>query len=100
MTWMAVAAAVIGALGGLGGLAAFAQALFGRPKIKADAANVLTGSALEIVRQIQDREGRLQGRVRDLEDEIDQLHRRLRDLERSLAEREATIHTLRQREKP
>ncbi len=90
-----VAAAIVGGLGGLGGLAAFAQALFGRPKIKADAADVLTGSALEIVRQIQEREGRLQGRVRELEEEIDQLHRRMRDLERSIAERDATIIKLR-----
>lgn len=96
MTWLAVTAAIVGGLGGLGGLAAFAQALFGRQKVKADAADVLTGSALEIVRQIQEREGRLQGRVRELEDEIDQLHRRVRDLERSLAEREVQILNLRQ----
>lgn len=98
MNWAAVAAAIVGGLGGLGGLAAFAQALTGRSKIKADAADVLTGSALEIVRQIQDREGRLQGRVRDLEDEIDELHRRLRELERALSERDAMIIQLRPKE--
>lgn len=98
MNWAAYAAAIVGGLGGLGGLAAFAQAITGRSKIKADAADVLTGSALEIVRQIQDREGRLQTRVRELEEEIDQLHRRVRDLERAIAERDATISQLRPRE--
>lgn len=98
MTWAAIAAAVVGGLGGLGGLAAFAQALTGRSKIRADAADVLTGSALEIVRQIQDREGRLQGRVRELEEEIDQMHRRLRDLERAVAERDAMIIQLKPKE--
>lgn len=98
MSWATYAAAIVGALGGLGGLAAFAQALTGRSKVKADAAGVLTGSALEIVRQIQDREGRLQVRVRELEDEIDQLHRRLRELERAICERDATISQLRPKE--
>lgn len=98
MSWAVIAAAVVGSLGGLGGLAAFAQALTGRSKVRAEAADVLTGSALEIVRQIQDREGRLTGRVRELEDEIDQLHRRLRELERALSERDATISLLRPKE--
>lgn len=99
MSWATIAAAVVGGLGGLGGLAAFAQAITGRSKVKADAANVLTGSALEILRQVQDREIRLQDRVRELEEEIDQLHRRVRDLEHSLSERDATILDLTHRGK-
>jgi uncharacterized protein YlxW (UPF0749 family) len=98
VTWAAISAAIVGGLGGLGGLAAFAQALTGRSKIRAEAADVLTGSALEIVRQIQDRERGLQVRVRELEDELDQLHRRLRELERAVSERDATISQLRPKE--
>lgn len=93
-SWVTVTTVLIGTMGGVGGLAAFGQAFFGRSKVRADAAGILTGSALEIVRQIQEREGRLQGRVRELEDEIDLLHRRMRELERSLADREAVIMSL------
>lgn len=94
MNWATVAAAVVGGLGGLGGLAAFTQAVFSRSKVRAEAADVLTDSALKIVREVQDRESILQGRVRDLENEIDKLHRRLRQLERDLSEKDTLLSRL------
>lgn len=58
----AVIIAVVGALGGLGGAGAFVTVFLQRKKFKAEAADVLTDTALTLVEP-------LQARVRELETE-------------------------------
>ncbi len=54
--------AIVAALGGIGGFSAFFQVFSQRRKFKAEAADVLTGAALELIEP-------LQARVRELEQE-------------------------------
>lgn len=99
MNWLSLGAMIFGALGGVSGLAAFSQAYVSRPKVRADATEILTDSALQIVRQIQDREYHLQSRVRELEKELEILRKRVREMERGLDDRDMTIANLLKGEK-
>jgi hypothetical protein len=54
MTWAGWVVTLIGGLGGLTGAAALLNAWFSRGKNKADAAQVLTGSALTLVHEMED----------------------------------------------
>jgi hypothetical protein len=54
MTWAAWVVTAIGGLGGLTGAAALLNAWLGRGKNRADAAQVLTGSALSLVHEMEE----------------------------------------------
>lgn len=64
---------IIGAIGGLGGLGALVASLLGRRKLRAEAADVITDTALTLVEP-------LQRRVRELDGEVTELRRRVRTI--------------------
>lgn len=62
-SWVQTLITVVGLLGGAGGIAALATTLLQRRKIRADAADVITDTALTLVEP-------LRGRVNELEREV------------------------------
>jgi hypothetical protein len=83
MTVQAVTA-IIGAVGGLGGLGALVASVLGRRKLKAEAADVITDTALTLVEP-------LQRRVRELEAEAEQARRKWREFADGMADALALI---------
>lgn len=87
-SWVQILITVVGLLGGAGGIAAVATVAVQRRKLKADTADVLTDTALQLVEP-------LKARVRELEGEVQTTRRsavaanseveRLRDSVRDLA---------------
>jgi hypothetical protein len=97
--------AILGGLGALGGLAG-ASALIGtflqRKKLKADAANVLTDTALTLVEPLKARVNELEAqglkdrhRMRELEDEVGKVQRALQQVYYAILDPAATIERLR-----
>jgi len=85
--WIQILLTVLGAVGGLGGVAAVATVLVQRRKFKADAADVLTDTALTLVDPLKARVGELQTEVVDARrkvaeatEEIGDLRAAVRDL--------------------
>lgn len=100
--WAQVLISALGVVGGLGGIGAVAGVLSQRRKLKADAAGVLTDTALELVEP-------LRVRIRELESEaassrratatvngeLDQMRRSARDATAALQEATATLRAWR-----
>lgn len=86
MNWPAILGAV-GAIGGLGGMAAFAQVLISRPKLRADAADQISDTAVGLLAPLRQRIG-------ELEVEVEQLRSTVRRLNLDLDERDRTIRRL------
>lgn len=74
----------IGAVGGLGGLGALVASFLTRKKVRAEAADVITDTALTLVEP-------LQRRVRELDDEVTELRRKVRSTTDLLADAMAMI---------
>jgi hypothetical protein len=64
---------IIGAVGGLGGLGALVASFLQRKKVRAEAADVITDTALTLVEP-------LQRRVRELDGEVTELRRKVRTI--------------------
>ena len=75
---------VIGAVGGLGGLGALVASFLTRKKVRAEAADVITDTALTLVEP-------LQRRVRELDVEVTELRRQVRNAADVLADAMALI---------
>jgi hypothetical protein len=76
--------AMIGALGGLTGLGALVASFLTRKKVRAEAADVITDTALTLVEP-------LQRRVRELDEEVTELRRKVRSATDVLADAMAMI---------
>lgn len=63
--WVQILLSVVGVLGGVGGITAIATVVLQRRKFKADAADVITDTALTLVEPLKTRVSELQSEVRD-----------------------------------
>lgn len=75
--WVATLITLVGVLGGAGGLAALTATVLQRKKIKADAADVITDTALTLVEP-------LRARVTELETEVSGTRRQVADTRENL----------------
>lgn len=88
MTGVEIGVLIVGVLGGLSGLAALANAIFGRGKTRAEEAQILTGTALTLMKE-------LEKEAKAASDEADQARTQMqavRDEARALADE---LHKLR-----
>ncbi len=84
MTTAELATTVVGVLGTLSGVGALVGVLINRRKLRADAADVLTDTALTLVEPLQKRVRQLEDRVEELEQALRRSAARERELERDL----------------
>lgn len=78
--------AIIGVLGGIGGLGALVGSVFQRRKIRAEAADVLTDTALTLVEPLQARVKEVTAEAKEARTEARQAREEMSDLRTSLAE--------------
>jgi hypothetical protein len=105
MTWANWAVALLGALGGFGGAAGVAALLnvfFSKGKLRADAAQVITGTAMTLVKELEDQItrtrdelGKAQTELRKVRLEAEKLARELRLLREAIVAPTATVEGLR-----
>ncbi|BAL87285.1 hypothetical protein AMIS_20650 [Actinoplanes missouriensis 431] len=81
-----IVTAVIGVLGGIGGLGALVGSVFQRRKIRAEAADVLTDTALTLVEPLQERVKEVTKEAKEAREEARQAREEMADLRTSLAE--------------
>ncbi len=88
VTW---ATTIVGLLGTLSGIAALVGVLVNRKKLRADAADVITDTALTLVEPLQKRVRQLEDRVEELEQEKRRSAAREHELEQELADKRAEL---------
>lgn len=81
-----IVTAVIGVLGGIGGLGALVGQVVQRKKIRAEAADVLTDTALTLVAPLQERVKEVNQEAKDARNEARQAREDMAELRTSLAE--------------
>ncbi|MEU8158054.1 hypothetical protein AB0B94_30745 [Micromonospora sp. NPDC048986] len=96
--WVQILLSAVGILGGLGGAAAIATVWLQRKKFRADAADVITDTALTLVEPLKTRVSELQSEVRDARHqakaanaEVAELRSAVREMTRILARWHAAI---------
>ncbi|MEU8821794.1 hypothetical protein [Actinoplanes sp. NPDC048796] len=77
---------IIGAIGGLGGLGALVASVLGRRKLRAEAADVITDTALTLVEPLQARVREVTAEAKEAREETRQAREEMFELRTSLAE--------------
>ncbi|MEV4628839.1 hypothetical protein AB0J90_21480 [Micromonospora sp. NPDC049523] len=108
--WIQILLSVVGLLGGTGGVTAIATVALQRRKFRADAAEVLTDTALTLVDPLKTRVGELEAEIqrarrqaavasreiRELRDAVQELTALIRRWQRAIFAADATIERLRE----
>jgi len=89
--WVQILLSAIGIVGGTGGIAAVATVLLQRRKFKADAADVLTDTALTLVQPLKLRVAELEAETIGARQQVEKAAREVSDLRAAVREATAMI---------
>lgn len=89
--WLQILLSVLGLLGGAGGLAAIAAVVVQRGKFRAEAADLLTDTALTLVQPMRARMAELEAEAQTAREQLRALDERTRRLQLTVVELRATL---------